>query len=95
MHMVARARSCERPGQIGEEMSPAALRQICFVQWGGAAWKTGCFSDAPWWATAVMKNGFRTPAGALAVAGLFGLPLWLWYKNTPLYARAPSPLQEH
>lgn len=25
-----------------------------------------------------MANGFKTPAGALAITGLMGLPLWLW-----------------
>ena len=49
------------------------------MQGGGAAWKSGCFSQAPWYVSAVMANGFRTPAGVLAVAGLMGLPLWLWY----------------
>lgn len=26
----------------------------------------------------VMKNGFRSPAGILAILGLMGCPLWLW-----------------
>ncbi|CAL5219819.1 g1730 [Coccomyxa viridis] len=63
---------------------PVAIEFLTFAstqKWGGAAWKTGCFSNAPWWAAAVMKDGFRTPAGALSVAGLFGLPLWLWCRR--------------
>ncbi len=40
--------------------------------------------DAPRWVRAVAAGGFRSPAGALAMAGLFGLPLWL-------YARACLP----
>lgn len=40
--------------------------------------------DAPGWVRAVAAGGFRSPAGALAMAGLFGLPLWL-------YARACLP----
>eukprot|EP00930_Biecheleria_cincta_P028687 TRINITY_DN20008_c0_g1_i1.p1 TRINITY_DN20008_c0_g1~~TRINITY_DN20008_c0_g1_i1.p1 ORF type:complete len:231 (+),score=30.75 TRINITY_DN20008_c0_g1_i1:30-695(+) len=45
---------------------------------GGAAWKTGCFAAAPRYVTAVMRNGFRSVPGALTVAGLHFLPLWLW-----------------
>jgi hypothetical protein len=50
------------------------------MQGGGAAWKgAGMFTRAPSWVQAVMRENFKSPAGALAVAGLMGLPLWLWY----------------
>ncbi|CAE6910404.1 PIS1 [Symbiodinium natans] len=52
---------------------------------GGKAWKVGCFADAPWLIAAIMANGFRSPLGALAVAGLHFLPLWLW-----LFLRVPG-----
>ncbi len=29
----------------------------------------------------MMRGGFRRPAGALAVAGLMGLPLWLYVRR--------------
>lgn len=62
-------------------------------QAGGAAWRTGCFMDAPTWVRAVMADGFRTPAGAAAVAGLFGAPLWLWARrHLPGSAYAAAPL---
>ncbi|BDA42642.1 hypothetical protein COCOBI_03-5350 [Coccomyxa sp. Obi] len=63
---------------------PIALEFLTFVathKGGGAAWKTGCFSQAPAWVKAVMDNGFRTPAGILAISGLMGLPLWLWARS--------------
>ncbi|CAE8632991.1 unnamed protein product, partial [Polarella glacialis] len=51
---------------------------VCTHTEGGGAWKTGCFVDAPKLVAAVMSNGFRSPLGALTVAGLHFLPLWLW-----------------
>ena len=63
------------------------LHRYCVIdesdvfQGGGAAWKEGCFSDAPRWAAAVMANGFKTPPGALAISGLMGLPLWFWARK--------------
>lgn len=55
-------------------------------------WKTSYFATAPPWVSAVMKNGFKTPPGCLAIAGLMGLPLWLyalrWLPGT-LLAAAP------
>mmetsp|Transcript_146460 Transcript_146460/g.469884 ORF Transcript_146460/g.469884 Transcript_146460/m.469884 type:complete len:217 (-) Transcript_146460:93-743(-) len=45
---------------------------------GSVAWKTGCFAKAPASIAAVMRNGFKTPLGALTIAGLHFLPLWLW-----------------
>ena len=36
---------------------------------GGAAWKTGCFSAAPRWVTAIMAQGFRNPYGVVTIAG--------------------------
>lgn len=50
----------------------------CTHKGGGAAWKEGCFGKAPRWVLSVMANGFKTPAGVLAITGLMGLPLWLW-----------------
>lgn len=52
-----------------------------WLQGGGAAWRTGCFKDAPAWVQSVMANGFRTMPGAAAVAGLFGAPLWFWARR--------------
>ena len=60
-----RARPCNR----------AAPRR---PQAAGARWKAQVFEAAPPWAAAVMANGFRSPAGAAAVAGLMGCPLWAW-----------------
>eukprot|EP00927_Polykrikos_kofoidii_P009559 TRINITY_DN13993_c1_g5_i1.p1 TRINITY_DN13993_c1_g5~~TRINITY_DN13993_c1_g5_i1.p1 ORF type:complete len:257 (+),score=42.65 TRINITY_DN13993_c1_g5_i1:150-920(+) len=51
---------------------------LCTHAEGSGAWKTECFANAPGFVSAVMKNGFRTPLGALTVAGLHFLPLWLW-----------------
>lgn len=48
---------------------------------GGAAWREGCFKDAPWWVTNVVKNGFKSPAGVLCIGGLHFLPLWLWLQR--------------
>eukprot|EP00933_Yihiella_yeosuensis_P013568 TRINITY_DN12508_c0_g1_i1.p1 TRINITY_DN12508_c0_g1~~TRINITY_DN12508_c0_g1_i1.p1 ORF type:complete len:156 (-),score=12.68 TRINITY_DN12508_c0_g1_i1:150-617(-) len=45
---------------------------------GGKAWKVGCFSNAPPHIASIMRNGFRSPLGVLAIAGLHFLPLWLW-----------------
>ncbi len=52
--------------------------RLSLHQGGGAAWKTGSFSQAPAWVKAVMDNGFKTPGGILAISGLMGLPLWFW-----------------
>ncbi|GAB4814606.1 hypothetical protein N2152v2_001652 [Parachlorella kessleri] len=65
-------------------LTPVLLECLTFVcthKGGGAAWKTGCFAQAPPWVQAVMRNNFRTPAGALAVGGLFGCPLWTWARR--------------
>ena len=48
------------------------------LQGGGAAWKSGCFREAPRWVQAVMANNFKTLAGAFTVLGLMGLPLHLF-----------------
>ena len=37
--------------------------------------------DAPYWVRGVMHNGFRSPAGALAIAGLHGTPLWMYARR--------------
>ncbi|CAK0763931.1 hypothetical protein CVIRNUC_003107 [Coccomyxa viridis] len=63
---------------------PISVEFLTFAatqEWGGAAWKTGCFNNAPSWVAAVMRNGFKSPAGILSVAGLFGMPLWLWSRR--------------
>ncbi|KAK9816868.1 hypothetical protein WJX72_006323 [[Myrmecia] bisecta] len=63
---------------------PILLEGITFTcthKAGGAAWKIGCFADAPGWVRAVMANGFKTPLGALTVVGLMGCPLWFWARR--------------
>ncbi|KAK9785508.1 hypothetical protein WJX73_005812 [Symbiochloris irregularis] len=66
------------PGPLG--VLPPLLEAFTFVcthSAGGPAWKTGgCFQHAPAWITMTMR--FRTLPGVLAIAGLFGLPMWLW-----------------
>ncbi|KAL4855047.1 CDP-diacylglycerol--inositol 3-phosphatidyltransferase 1 [Chlorella vulgaris] len=37
--------------------------------------------DAPRWVQLVMGNGFRSPLGVLAIAGLSGCPLWLFARS--------------
>jgi hypothetical protein len=37
--------------------------------------------DAPRWVQLVMRNGFRSPFGVLAIAGLSGCPLWLFARS--------------
>ena len=88
------------PYTCKREANPAGLRVhtaawtpgYAPAQGGGAAWRTGCFRDAPAWVQAVMADGFKTAPGAAAVAGLFGAPLWLWARRflpgTPLASPA-------
>ncbi|KAK9817549.1 hypothetical protein WJX74_004121 [Apatococcus lobatus] len=57
------------------------LSFLCTHKGGGAAWKTGYFSNSPWWVQKVMANGFRTPQGSLTVLGLMGCPVWLWTRR--------------
>lgn len=60
---------------------PVVLELVCFActhAGGGQCWKTDCFAGAPSYVTAVMRNGFRSPVGAVTMAGLHFLPLWLW-----------------
>ncbi|KAI8474395.1 MAG: hypothetical protein J3K34DRAFT_407636 [Monoraphidium minutum] len=67
------------PGGAGA--APMALEATVFAfthAAGGAEWKREFFAAAPRWAAAVMADGFRTPLGAAAVAGLMGCPLWAW-----------------
>ncbi|CAK9100718.1 unnamed protein product, partial [Durusdinium trenchii] len=40
-----------------------------------------CFEDAPMLVAAVTSNVFKSPCGALMVAGLHFLPLWLWLRQ--------------
>lgn len=54
---------------------------VCTYKSGGAAWKDGCFRDAPAWVTAVMDRGFKSPPGVLAILGLMGCPLFLWARK--------------
>jgi hypothetical protein len=63
-------------GDADALLGPDALGRS--LQGGGAAWKEGYFAAAPGWVRAVMAGGLRSPAGALAVAGLMGCPLWAW-----------------
>eukprot|EP00062_Callorhinchus_milii_P011770 gi/632958048/ref/XP_007894815.1/ PREDICTED: CDP-diacylglycerol--inositol 3-phosphatidyltransferase [Callorhinchus milii] len=50
---------------------------VCTHNSMGAEWKKR-FDRSPWWAQSVMANGFKTPAGAVAIAGLHVLPIWLY-----------------
>ncbi|KAL6471120.1 hypothetical protein MHYP_G00197700 [Metynnis hypsauchen] len=50
---------------------------VCNHSTRGAQWKSS-FTESPVWVQAVMANGFRTPLGVLTIAGLHGLPLWLY-----------------
>lgn len=60
---------------------------------GSAAWKTGCFTQAPVLVALVMKDGFQTILGAITVAGLHFLPLWLWLApRIPHWPLVSSPL---
>ncbi len=65
--------------------------RLLLPQRGGAAWKEGCFKDAPGWVRWVMAAGFKTPQGTLVLAGLFGLPFWLWALRCVKH-RGSSPL---
>ncbi len=58
--------------------TPFRSVKVCYLQGGGAAWKTGCFREAPRWVQAVMANNFKTLAGTFTVLGLMGLPLHLF-----------------
>ena len=53
---------------------------VCTHSQHGAEWKSRCVGDgAPWLCRAVMADGFRTPLGAWAVAGLHAAPAALWF----------------
>lgn len=72
--------AADSPWAVG----PPVLEALTFGathKQGGAAWKQGCFTEAPGWVRAVMAGGLRSPAGLLATAGLFGCPLWLWCRR--------------
>lgn len=51
---------------------------VCTHAGGGAAWKVGCFADAPAWVAAAVADNFRSIGGVIAIGGIMGLPLWLW-----------------
>ena len=63
---------------LGQCPHTAKCVRVQLCQGGGAAWKTGCFREAPRWVQAVMANNFKTLVGAFAVLGLMGLPLHLF-----------------
>ena len=65
----------------GGRREGAAQAPVVVMQMAGAAWKDRLFVGAPRWVTIVMSNGFRSPAGAVAVAGLMGAPLWAWARR--------------
>eukprot|EP00850_Spirogloea_muscicola_P008705 SM000047S16844 [mRNA] locus=s47:225071:226775:- [translate_table: standard] len=56
------------------------IEWLCFLathSQGGAAWKTGCFTEAPPWVSRVLQNGFRktfAPRSMLS-AGWLGIVL--------------------
>ncbi|GIL89572.1 hypothetical protein Vretimale_1874 [Volvox reticuliferus] len=59
-----------------------AIAFACIHAAAGPAWKDARhFAGGPFWVRAVMANGFKTPSGCLAVAGLMGCPLWLWARR--------------
>ncbi|CAK9100716.1 unnamed protein product, partial [Durusdinium trenchii] len=53
----------------------------CTHSSGSESWKVTCFEDAPMLVAAVTSNVFKSPCGALMVAGLHFLPLWLWLRQ--------------
>ncbi|XP_043910492.1 uncharacterized protein LOC122787704 isoform X1 [Protopterus annectens] len=50
---------------------------VCTHNSLGADWKNK-FGSSPWWVQRVMANGFKTPVGFFAIAGLHVLPIWLY-----------------
>lgn len=61
---------------------PVPSATIPQPQSSGPSWKESLHhSTAAPWVRAVMANGFRTPPGCWAVAGLMGCPLWLWTRR--------------
>lgn len=44
----------------------------------GSVWKQA-FGAAPWWVKQVMENGFYSFTGTFAVAGIHGLPIYLYF----------------
>ncbi|GMH39104.1 hypothetical protein BSKO_07002 [Bryopsis sp. KO-2023] len=63
---------------------PVILEMLAFVcthRGGGSEWRTGYFSNAPWWVKEVIRNGFKSPCGFVAITGLMGCPLWLWARR--------------
>ena len=47
------------------------------------------------WVQRTMANGFKSPSGILAIAGLMGLPLWLWAKRLNLCSNLPCYMLGH
>ncbi|KAJ7333804.1 hypothetical protein OS493_015896 [Desmophyllum pertusum] len=66
----------------------SALEWLVFVctHTLGAQWRSAAKSTPPSWVQTVMANGFKTPAGAFAVCGLHGLPVWLYGLKAHLWA---------
>ncbi|KXZ53480.1 hypothetical protein GPECTOR_7g930 [Gonium pectorale] len=77
------------PGGLGAAvLLLEAITFVCTHAVHGAVWKAEVqLGPTPPWVRAVMANGFKTPAGCLAVAGLMGCPLWLWARR----ALPPGP----
>ncbi|KAG9265169.1 hypothetical protein AMEX_G21538 [Astyanax mexicanus] len=50
---------------------------VCNHNTRGAQWKSS-FTESPTWVRAVMAKGFKTPPGVLTIAGLHGMPVWLY-----------------
>ncbi|PNH11816.1 CDP-diacylglycerol--inositol 3-phosphatidyltransferase 1, partial [Tetrabaena socialis] len=82
------------PGGLGLPMLLLeALTFVCTHAAAGEAWKSEAnFSAAPGWVQAVMANGFWSPAGVLAMAGLQGCPLWVWAQSCLPGTAWSSPL---
>lgn len=72
----------------------ASLEWLCFVcnSSAGGRWKEELIAAGPLLCRRVMENGFYQPWGALAVAGLHVLPIWLMALQHDLLARLPVAL---
>ncbi|KAG2494852.1 hypothetical protein HYH03_007092 [Edaphochlamys debaryana] len=77
-------------------LAPVLLEALTFVAThaaSGPAWKDrAAFAGAPRWAQAVMANGFKTPAGVLAIGGLMLCPLWTWARGALPHTPWAHPL---
>lgn len=57
----------------------------------GPDWKT-MFEETPWIVRKVMQNGFRSPLGALTIAGVHALPALLYAHTTGLMVQYMVPV---